>query len=227
MFIRLKDYRMQIDGTDLDKVLSMDAFARERGEDTAESEMKSYMRHRFDVDTIFRDITTFDDTIAYKDTNRVEWTETAWDSSTNYIIGDRVSLSGSIYVAIQASNNVDPTDTNFWTKIGTNEGIYVAVADTIAGDLPNDTAKWLFGDDRNSQLVTFLVDIALFHVHSKNNPRVNPKLRQDRYDNAIKWLVMVQKGNIDLDLPVLLDTEGEKIGGTIEAASDDKIENKY
>lgn len=218
---------MQIRSKDLDIITAMDEFTRRQGEELAESEMKSYMRHRFEVDNIFRDVNLFDDSKAYLENDRIEWIETAWDSSTNYAVNDRVSFNGKIYIAIQAITNVDPTDDLFWTEIGTNEGIYVAKEDVTAGVLPNVTASWAFGDDRDTQLVAFTIDLALYHLHSAGQVRTNPELRQKRYDDAIKWLKMVQKGEIDLPLEVKLDSDGEEIGETIQGGSEPKLKNDY
>jgi hypothetical protein len=55
---------------------------------------------------------------------------------------------------------------------------------------------------RNHQLVMYMVDIALYHLHCAINPR-NIDIRVKRYDDAIAWLKMVQSGKISADLPLL------------------------
>ena len=58
------------------------------------------------------------------------------------------------------------------------------------------------GDARNPQIVMYLVDMALYHLHSRQNPRNVPQIRQDRYDHAIAWLTMVRKGGLSCGLPL-------------------------
>ena len=58
------------------------------------------------------------------------------------------------------------------------------------------------GDARNPQIVMYLVDMALYHLHSRQNPRYVPQIRQDRYDHAIAWLTMVRKGGLSCGLPL-------------------------
>lgn len=57
------------------------------------------------------------------------------------------------------------------------------------------------GGDRNPQIVMYLVDMALYHLHSRQNPRNVPQIRQDRYDQVLSWLRMVRKGELSADLP--------------------------
>lgn len=59
------------------------------------------------------------------------------------------------------------------------------------------------GDDRNALLLTFVKDIAAWHLINLCNAGSDMKLRQDRYERAISWLESVQKGNISPDLPVV------------------------
>jgi hypothetical protein len=56
-------------------------------------------------------------------------------------------------------------------------------------------------DARNPQIVMYLVDMALYHLHSRQNPRNVPQIRQDRYEQVISWLKMVRKGELSAGLP--------------------------
>lgn len=57
------------------------------------------------------------------------------------------------------------------------------------------------GEDRNALLVMYGVDIFLYHIHSRLNPRQIPDIRGIRYDAAIAFLKDVAKSIISLDLP--------------------------
>ena len=52
------------------------------------------------------------------------------------------------------------------------------------------------GDDRDAQLVNYICDLTLFHLHSRISPRNIPELRVTRYDNAIAWLKMCAMGDV-------------------------------
>ena len=59
-----------------------------------------------------------------------------------------------------------------------------------------DEELLLTGATRDTQIVQTIIDIALFHVHSRIAPRNIPELREKRYDNAIAWLKACGKGNV-------------------------------
>lgn len=82
----------------------------------------------------------------------------------------------------------------------------------------NAANYWKFGDNRNQQLVNYMIDIALYHVHSRISPRNIPDLRVKRYDDAIRWLKMAGRGDITADLPLIQPKQGRRIryGGTIK-----------
>lgn len=67
----------------------------------------------------------------------------------------------------------------------------------------------LSGGNRPAQLVSACVDIALYKLHSRINPRKIPEMRKQNYDVAIKWLEDVRDGmNNPPGYPVL--NTGEK-----------------
>lgn len=57
------------------------------------------------------------------------------------------------------------------------------------------------GDSRNALLLTFVKDIAAWHLINLCNAGTEMQLRQDRYERAVNWLKEVQKGNVTPDLP--------------------------
>lgn len=58
------------------------------------------------------------------------------------------------------------------------------------------------GADRNPIVLRYLIDITLYHLHSRINPRKVPELRKDRYKKAMEWLMMVSEQKLNPDLPV-------------------------
>lgn len=72
-------------------------------------------------------------------------------------------------------------------------------------------------DTRNPQIVMYLVDMVLYHLHSRQNPRNVPALRQDRYEQVIDWLKTVRKGGLSCGLPLekLVLPDGTQDTGSI------------
>ena len=96
--------------------------------------------------------------------------------------------------------------------------LYICTADATSESL-TDTNFFTEQDDRNQKLVQVTVDVFLYHLHTRLNPRNVPMHRKIRYDgdgdiqkamSATKWLLMVQKGTITPSLTPILDAEGEQ-----------------
>lgn len=78
------------------------------------------------------------------------------------------------------------------------------------------------GSDRNTLLLTFVKDIAAWHLIVLCNAGTETTFRQDRYNRAISWLKAVQKGDIAADLPKAKDADGNATGDPIVYGSNDK-----
>lgn len=64
------------------------------------------------------------------------------------------------------------------------------------------------GADRHALILMFAIDITVYHIFCQHNPYKIAKIRQDRYDRAVKWLKGVMKGDITIDgAPLLPDGE--------------------
>jgi hypothetical protein len=78
--------------------------------------------------------------------------------------------------------------------------------------LPTDTSYWAKGDNRNPQIKMYVIDIMLYHLCSRINPRNIPELRSIRYDGntekqiggAIGWLKSVEAGKVNLNVPQIV-----------------------
>lgn len=66
------------------------------------------------------------------------------------------------------------------------------------------------GTDRDTQLLNYIIDLALYHVHSRISPRNIPVLRETRYSNAIEWLRMCATGEVTPKLEQV-STDGKMI----------------
>jgi hypothetical protein len=72
-------------------------------------------------------------------------------------------------------------------------------------------------------MVGTMIDIALYHIHSRIAPRNIPDLRVKRYDDAKKWLKMCAHGDITPN--ILLKTP--RSGCKIRIGSQTKNTNNY
>lgn len=156
--------------------------------------------------------------------NSAEWTQICLDktlfyvtlpedeysNTTSYVAGDMVYYNNIKYTCLVPTVGIIPTNTGFWTA---------GSAYTITATYPDDDTKWTEGDNRNQQIVMYLIDITLFHLFSSVAPRNIPDLRKERYDGnnatqnggAIAWLKRVASGDITADLPNILPQQGMSI----------------
>ena len=79
------------------------------------------------------------------------------------------------------------------------------------------------GDARNALLLLFVKDIAVWHFVNLGNACIHIELREKRYDSAVNWLRLVQKGDLSPDLPAKkAEPGGDEIIGKIHFSSNPK-----
>ena len=100
-----------------------------------------------------------------------------------YNPGEFVEFKGKRYEVDVITTGIElPTDTNFFTLN----------TDTVPpGTLPSNTTFYTPGDTRNALVKRHVIDITLYELHSRINPRNIPELRIQRRDDAIKYLMNV------------------------------------
>jgi hypothetical protein len=133
-----------------------------------------------------------------------------YSNTTTYNVADIVFYNNIQYTCLVSSVGILPTNTQFWAA---------GSAYTVSGTYPDNTTKWQQGDNRNQQIVMYLLDITLYHLHSRINPRNVPDLRKERYDGnsptqsggAIAFLKRVASGDVTADLPQILPQQGMSI----------------
>lgn len=57
------------------------------------------------------------------------------------------------------------------------------------------------GSSRNTLLLTFIKDIAVWHFMTLSNYQADIEFRKSRYERAVAWLKSVMKGDVVPDLP--------------------------
>lgn len=108
---------------------------------------------------------------------------------------------------------------------------YNCIADAPANTPLTDTNYFVLGDLRNSLVVMILVDITLYHFHSRVPTNRITETRIVRYDQAIEKLQQIRKSQLNPVLP-LWDYESpnhttQQETQTIEIISQDKRNNYY
>jgi phage gp36-like protein len=165
------DYTMQIRKEIKDLLGGADEGKLIVAENAAVGQMKSYLKKLYDIDKIFYLISKWDPAIVY-----------------------------------QAPADPEQLGTLAFFKADTAADeqykVYQVVTTTAAGESPESAAaKWSLFTSRNPFVIMYLVDITLYHLHSKDASRLMPKVREERYADALDWLKMVGKGEINADLP--------------------------
>ena len=110
----------------------------------------------------------------------------------------------------------------------TNE-FYTALVNTSASDSLDDETKYKKGDTRPALIRRHVVNIALYEMHGRINPRNIPEFRVQRRDDSIKWLERVQnpRNNVSADKFLPLRDFGEKRGNDISWNSNKKLTHDY
>lgn len=136
--------------------------------------------------------------------------EEEFDIATTYAAGNSVWYLDKTYTAVTASVGLIPSENpNQWGSGTTYE--------TDAGVLPDDPSVWTAGDNRNAQIVTYLMDIVIYHLLSRM-PRNFSDVRKERYDGnspnqtggAIGWLKRVAAGTVNANLPEVVTSTPQK-----------------
>lgn len=160
----------------------------------------------------------------------IKYPKPVFDYQAAYKIGDQVFWENKIYTAKRASSswgddiqlrvyeniplqNIFPNDpvngVTYW-----GAGTSYSVSNT----LPIVTTAWTAGDNRTQSVLMIVIDITLFHVHSRIAPRNIPDLRKDRYSNAVQMLQAFARGEMTSKLPLIQPKRGVRIryGGAIK-----------
>lgn len=150
---------------------------------------------------------------------------------TLYKAGQQVFWKGKIYTCI--IDSVQPVNSIQYVNYGSVPLANVFPDDPVNGatywgtgtaysipanTLPTNTDYFTAGDNRTQSIVMIVVDIALFHLHSRIAPRNVPDLRRTRYANAIEMLEAFAKGKMTAKLPLIQPKSGSRIrfGGNIK-----------
>lgn len=91
---------------------------------------------------------------------------------------------------------------NGLTKLSSAEDMAIAqVKNYLSGTYDTSAIFGATGTDRNSHIVMIVIDCTLYHLYTSIAPDQIPKIRSERYGDAIDWLKSIANGDISADLP--------------------------
>lgn len=182
-FLKTSDYLSIIQTVDLNQITENTAQNLYDSEVKAISRMRTKLVQRYMVDIELGTMDAYSAVTHYRTRDRVLSGETIthvndfnrWDNKTEYVIGDIVTDNdGYVYTAIAASTNQKLTLTAYWSA--------------MVNVLTTDTDYWTVGDNRYPMFVELAMDMTLYNLHARINPRNIPELRIERNREALDQL---------------------------------------
>jgi hypothetical protein len=230
-FLIKRDYFILIDEEDLDVV----TYSSDEGT-TAENiieeteanviqEISSYLSGRYDVAKIFFPVHEYANGETFKIGDFIYLNAPKLVAGDSYAVNALVTKTdGKVYRVTTAGTGL----TAVFLEIGTAGNYYTAKVDTNAPDLFTDATKFDTGEKRNALIKRHVINVALYELHSRINPRNIPEFRIQRRDDSIKWLGLVQnpRNNVDADFLPKRDLGAQK-GNDISWNSKKKLSHDY
>ena len=182
-FLKTSDYLSIIQTVDLNQITENTPQNLYDSEVKAISRMRTKLVQRYMVDIELGTMDAYSAVTHYRTRDRVILGEvityvndfSRWDSKTEYIIGNIVTDdNGYVYTAIAASTNQPLTLTAYWSA--------------MVNVLTTDTDYWTVGDNRYPMFVELAMDMTLYNLHARINPRNIPDLRIERNREALDQL---------------------------------------
>jgi phage gp36-like protein len=262
-YLITSDLKRLIQTDHLNQIIGLDSAVLNSALSVAIEEVKSYLRHKYDLDTEFSDTAKFAYATTYGYNDRIYLDANGYSGLTSYTLNMMCVNGGQVYRCIASTTGA--FDATKWALIGAQyEMFYVKApvnhtpfdylkaynvddkviyknrkytckvastmisatqaleygrienlpfanvfpnadngstywtdngAHNVVNLWPSDTGYWIAADNRNQQIVTACMDVAIYHLHSRIAPTSIPELRVKRYDDAIAWLRRAAKGD--------------------------------
>lgn len=143
-----------------------------------------------------------------------------------YNVGDEVWWKDHTYTAVRATNMIDhdmilqfvtlsnqpysnvfPDDPNNGQLYWTDNGLY-----TVLGTSILDILMFTTGDNRNQQMVEYMIDMVIYRLYKRISPKDIPQGRRDAYSIVLGWLKECAKGtDITANLVEIQPPQGSRI----------------
>jgi hypothetical protein len=182
-FLKTSDYLSIIQTVDLNQITENTPQNLYDSEVKAISRMRTKLVQRYMVDIELGVMAAFSAVTHYRTRDRVISGETIthvndfdrWVKTTEYLSGEIVTDDdGYVYTALLDSQNIVLTNATYW-------GAMVNV-------LTTDADYWTVGDNRYPMFVELAMDMTLYNLHARINPRNIPELRIERNREALDQL---------------------------------------
>jgi len=147
------------------------------------------------------------------------YTEELYTYGKTYLVGNKVYWKNKIYTCQNQNSTVTPDDAAYGMQYW-GAGVSYSIP---VGTVVTDALFYALGDARSQQMVQTMIDVTLYHIHSRIAPKNIPDLRVKRYDDAKKWLKMCYMGDVTPNLLV----KTPRSGGRIRIGSQLKNKNSY
>ncbi|MGV7234647.1 MAG: hypothetical protein ACQ9ET_00170 [Nitrosomonadaceae bacterium] len=134
-----------------------------------------------------------------------------------------VSLSGGF---LTGGDNGGLAIDDYYEKWGIKSGLYTVIL-AGAGLKPADPLVATLGDTREALIKRFLIDIVIYEIHSRINPRKIPEFRITRRDDAIQWLMSVADPRSGVDPGFAEKVFEDNQDAMITYGSNDKLRHGY
>jgi len=202
-------------------------------EPTVIEDVSSYLRARYDVSVIFRDVKVFNFTDTYNE-NQLVYLDAELYEEKEYSLNDLTIVSDLVYRNITAIAVGEPFDVNKWELLGFQYEKHITLQDNTTGQSLRDSNYFKIGDNRNKKLVEVFVDIMLYNILNRLNSIDIPVSRKERYDGndgkqlggAIGWLRRVAKGHIQPDFPLREQGQIDQTGNVVMYGDASEIKTK-
>lgn len=220
-FLLTSDYSSIIQTVDLNQITENNTQNLFDAEAKAISRMRSKLAQRYMVDIELGEMDTYSASKHYRTKERILSSSTIYSvkkfslySSTKaYTTNDIVTdADGYVYTAIADCTNRVLTDTNYWAAM-------VNIINT-------NTIYWEQKDNRYPLFVEVAMDLALYNLFSRINPRNIPDLRKERNREALDLLDEWASGTITAEVMEINPTN--QVGFSIRYGSSlDKQNNLF
>lgn len=182
-FLKTSDYSSIIQAVDLAQITEGVDQNLFDSEIKAISRMRTKLVQRYLVDIELGTMTAFSASTHYRTRDRVINGETIihvndfnrWDKTTDYLTGNIVTDdNGYVYTALSNNTNTKLTDAGVWQP--------------MVNVLTSNANYWTVGDNRYPMFVELAMDMTLYNLHARINPRNIPELRIERNREALDQL---------------------------------------
>ena len=182
-FLKTSDYLSIIQTVDLNQITENNVQNLYDSEVKAISRMRTKLVQRYMVDIELGTMDAYSNSRHYRTRDRVIAGEVIthvndfnkWSNKTEYAKDDIVTdNNGFVYTALVASTNKALTLTAFWVP--------------MIGYATTNALYWTVGDNRYPMFVELAMDMTLYNLHARINPRNIPDLRIERNREALDQL---------------------------------------